>query len=71
MEKLFLFPLLHLLAAESPPAKAILGHSLGALLGFEVIRSLAAQGLPQPILFLTSSHAPWSPLGRPHFTISF
>ncbi|CAE7456862.1 grsT, partial [Symbiodinium sp. CCMP2592] len=37
---------------------AILGHSLGALLGFEVARLLASQGLQQPTLFLASSHAP-------------
>ena len=43
--------------ADSTPY-AIFGHSMGALLGFEVIRALAADGLPLPLHFCPSSHAP-------------
>eukprot|EP00931_Biecheleriopsis_adriatica_P062491 TRINITY_DN3767_c0_g1_i1.p1 TRINITY_DN3767_c0_g1~~TRINITY_DN3767_c0_g1_i1.p1 ORF type:complete len:1331 (+),score=270.42 TRINITY_DN3767_c0_g1_i1:87-4079(+) len=35
---------------------AVFGHSFGSLIAFEVIRELAAQGLPLPVHFFPSGH---------------
>jgi surfactin synthase thioesterase subunit len=44
---------------------AIYGHSLGALVGFELVRALRAAGLPPPVAFFPAAHrAPNRP--NPH-----
>jgi surfactin synthase thioesterase subunit/acyl carrier protein len=45
---------------------AIFGHSLGALIAFELVRQLARQGGPQPLgLFVAGCRAPSLPAARP------
>lgn len=47
---------------------AFYGHSLGALLAFEVARSLRRSGAPLPLtMFLSAHRAPHLPLGRRTF----
>jgi medium-chain acyl-[acyl-carrier-protein] hydrolase len=44
---------------ELEPSYAIFGHSIGALLGYELARRLRGRGLPQPVaLIVASSPAP-------------
>ncbi|MFF2012625.1 thioesterase II family protein [Streptomyces sp. NPDC058195] len=44
---------------------ALFGHSMGALIAFELTRALRARGLPQPAhLFVSGSDAPDLPRGR-------
>lgn len=46
---------------------AFLGHSVGALIGFEVARQLYLQGFPSPVhLFICSCPAPQIPALKPH-----
>ncbi len=56
-------PLVEALAAALPPwldrPFALFGHSMGALVGFELVRYLRAAGSPQPFhLFVSGAHAP-------------
>jgi medium-chain acyl-[acyl-carrier-protein] hydrolase len=45
---------------------AFFGHSMGAVLGFELARLLRDQGLPQPVrLFVSAHRAPQLPDARP------
>ncbi|KIG14493.1 Thioesterase type II [Enhygromyxa salina] len=49
-----LAPLLQASAAGSAPRFAIFGHSMGALLGFELARELRRRSLPRPELLVAS-----------------
>lgn len=45
---------------------AFFGHSMGAMLAFEVVRALRAAGAPQPVhLFVSAHRAPHLPHGSP------
>jgi surfactin synthase thioesterase subunit len=47
------------LAGQLPARYALFGHSLGALIGFELTHTFARQGLPSPqALFVSASSAP-------------
>jgi medium-chain acyl-[acyl-carrier-protein] hydrolase len=63
-------PLVSELASAAEPyldmPYAIFGHSTGAMLGFELSRTLRAAGRPEPIhLFASARNAPHLPLERP------
>lgn len=63
-------PLVDELAAAIEPfldvPYAVFGHSTGAMLGFELARTLRAAGRPGPRhLFASARNAPHLPLGRP------
>lgn len=52
--------------AELDTPFAIFGHSMGALIGFELARALRARGLPAPVhLFVSAMAAPGIPRDRP------
>lgn len=44
------------LAAELDRPYALFGHSMGALVAFELVRELRARGAPQPTWFFASGH---------------
>ncbi|WP_239341270.1 thioesterase II family protein [Frankia sp. CiP3] len=46
------------IAAETPPPYALFGHSLGALVAFEVARCLTVAGVPPTHLFVSGRAAP-------------
>ena len=46
------------IAAQADRSYAIFGHSLGALVGFEVIRALRLLGAPQPLHFYVAAARP-------------
>jgi medium-chain acyl-[acyl-carrier-protein] hydrolase len=51
------------------PPFAIFGHSMGALIGFEVARRLRQTGLPEPAWLIASGHAaPNTPDTRSHIS---
>ena len=46
---------------------AFFGHSMGAIIGFELARLLRQQGAPEPVhLFVSGRSAPQTPCERPH-----
>lgn len=48
------------------PALILFGHSMGAVLAYEVVRRLAARGAPEPGYLMVSGHGPpWSPMDDP------
>lgn len=65
-----LFPALHRRVRDEP--YAIFGHSMGALLGYEVTVAMAAAGRPPTLLVVSGAPAPQLPvdLRRPVHTMS-
>jgi surfactin synthase thioesterase subunit len=56
--------LLAQIAAQAPAPSVLFGHSMGALLAFELAHGLRAQGLPAPDLLVLSASRPPRPRHR-------
>ena len=50
-------PLVDEMFKHAPGAFAVFGHSVGALIAFEVCRFIRSEGRPQPVGLLVSAHA--------------
>ncbi|HVE91986.1 MAG TPA: alpha/beta fold hydrolase [Actinomycetota bacterium] len=58
--------LFHEISPELTPPFVFFGHSLGAMLGFELARRLRSEGLPLPATLIVSAHhAPTVPSDHP------